>query len=261
MAFHRQGIRLIGFLAIFMSFMLTNSAKVQGQAANIKDSSIQLFLVSANYSAEMPGGDLADRFGLSHFIGPAGSFKTNSNWLFSLEFDFLIGNNVKENPLTLLETDNNNIINGQGTLEALKIRQRGFRTEIRAGKVFPWFGPNLNSGIFVQLGGGLLQHRLDYKVPSGSVPQLNDDYEDGYDRLTNGFSLTQTIGYLNLSDSRLINFSVAFQITEAFTQNRRDWNFDTRSPKNESRVDLLYGVRVEWSFPIYEQASEGYYYN
>ncbi len=251
-------VSLFGILSIVMLIALKPYG-ARGQV-DIKDSTIQVLMISANYSLEQSAADLKDRFGLTSFLGPAFSLKTDNNWFYSAEFDFMFGNSVKQNPLSIIETERGRLINGQGTIEPLEKRQRGFRSEVRAGKVFPILGPNPNSGIFLQAGAGFIQHRIDYKQQSGALFQLQGDYEKGYDRLTNGLMLSQTLGYLNLSDNKLINFSVAFQISQSFTKNRRDWNFDTRSPMNEQRLDMLYGVRVEWTFPVYDQASEGFYY-
>ncbi len=247
------------FISCLILFSLLCSTHLVKGQASIKDSTIQIFLISANYSLEKPGGDLGERFGLSNFLGPAASLKNQNNWLFTLEHDFLFGNDVKENPLTNLETESGSIINGQGTKEPLVVNERGFRTEVKAGKIFPWFGPNPNSGPFFQIGLGLLQHKIHFKTRAGSIAQLQGEYEKGYDRLTNGLSITETLGYIHLSNSRLVNFSAAFQLTQAFTRNRRSFNFNTQESVDEQRLDLLFGVRVEWTFPIYKQASKGYY--
>jgi hypothetical protein len=257
----RMKIRFVGFLALMLSLVATSLPfkKASGQAS-IADSTIQLFLITANYSAELPGADFAERFGTSHFLGASVSTKTSHNWKFTTSFDFLFGGRVKEDPLTMISADNGNLINGQGTFEPLEYQQRGFRATVRAGKVLPVFGPNPNSGLLLQAGGGFFQHKIRYNTQSQGVFQLRDDYVKGYDRLTNGFALTQTIGYLNLSDNKLINFKVAFQVTEAFTKNRRSWNFDEMRKADEQRLDLLYGIKISWSWPVYDKASQGYYY-
>ncbi len=228
--------------------------------ANIRDSTIQLFLITANYSAELPGADFAERFGTSHFLGASVSTKTSHNWKFTASFDFMFGGRVKEDPLSMIAADNGNLINGQGTFEPLQYQQRGFRAMFRTGKLLPVIGPNPNSGLLLQAGGGFIQHKIRYNTQSRGVFQLQEPYRKGYDRLTNGVALTQSLGFLYLSDNKLINFRIAFQVTEAFTQNRRSWNFDEMRKADEQRLDLLYGIKVSWSWPIYDKASEGYYY-
>lgn len=248
--------KLLAIIAI--AGLLGIPEKVFSQAS-IQDSTISLFTISATYSLEMPGGDLKDRFGRSNFLGGGGSYKTKNNWLYTAEFQFLFGNEVKEDPLRKIKSNKGHLINGQGTLEPLPSRQRGYRALVKAGKVFPWVGPNPNSGIFAQAGAGFIQHKIDWRNQSQAVHQIKNEYIKGYDRLTNGIIFTETLGYMHFSDNKLFNFSAAFQFGQAFTKNRRDWNYDQMREPNEQRLDLFYGLSITWSFPIYNQADDSYY--
>lgn len=244
---------------IFVLVGLLGMAEQANGQASIQDSTISLFTITAVYSLEMPGGDMKERFGRSNFLGGGGSYKTANNWLYTAEFQFLFGREVKEDPLKEIKSDQGYLINGQGTLEPLPPRQRGYRALIKAGKVFPWVGPNPNSGIFGQIGAGFIQHKIDWQNQSQAVHQIKNEYIKGYDRLTNGIIFTETLGYMNFSDNKLFNFSASFQFGQAFTKNRRDWNYDQMQSPDEQRLDLFYGIRMAWSFPIYEQADDSYY--
>ena len=57
------------------------------------------FILNGNASFDLPGGDMSKRFGVSYRIGPAVTYKTMSNWLFGVKFDFILGNLVKEDSL------------------------------------------------------------------------------------------------------------------------------------------------------------------
>jgi hypothetical protein len=54
-----------------------------------------------------------------------------------------------------------------------------------------------------------------------------------------------------VSRDRTFNFFAGFEFTEGFTQNRRGFNFDTMQRDDLKRRDILYGVRVGWSIPIF----------
>jgi len=54
-----------------------------------------------------------------------------------------------------------------------------------------------------------------------------------------------------LTHNHRINFFAGFDFTEAFTQSRRDINFDTMRKDDENRLDLLVGFRVSWTVPLY----------
>jgi hypothetical protein len=81
----------------------------------------------------------------------------------------------------------------------------------------------------------------------------------GYDRLTNGLSLNQFIGYYHLSNNRLINFYIGAQGTEGITQSRREWNLDTQTHDTAKRLDMLFGLRAGWILNLYQRAPNDYY--
>ena len=121
-------------------------------------------------------------------------------------------------------------------------------------------GPNKNSGLLLMGGLGFLQHRIRIENLDNRVPNLNDDYVKGYDRLSNGFAAHQFIGYMHLSNSRRLNFYVGFELNQAWTQNRRGYNFDKQQVDKEKRLDLLYGIKVGWILPLYPKGAQKYFY-
>ncbi len=129
------------------------------------------------------------------------------------------------------------------------------------GKVIPVLSPNPNSGILLMAGVGYIQHKVRIEVADNNIPQLMDDYKKGYDRLTGGISLSQFVGYMFFSNSKLANFYGGFEVMEAFTKPLRDVNFDTRNPDEiQNRLDLFFGVRVGWIIPLLKRMPEKVYY-
>jgi hypothetical protein len=110
-------------------------------------------------------------------------------------------------------------------------------------------------------GGGIMQHKIHIVNSGNTAPQLDDEYKKGYDRLTNGFALTEFVGYKHLSRNRVWSFYGGIEFTQAFTVSRRDYNFDTMSADEAGRFDQLLGFRIGWVFPLYgRQPKEFYYY-
>lgn len=227
---------------------------------SIRDS-ISFPMIGASFQYQVPGGDMAKRFGYNFNVGGFFNWKLRNNWIFGVDGDFLFGNQVKENPITYAMTQEGYLITTSGLYADWNIYERGFMFSAKAGKVFNIIGQNPNSGLMTTVGAGIIQHKIRIEVKDNGVPELLGDYKKGYDRLTNGLSLTEFIGYLHCGNNRLINFFAGLEITEAFTKSRRDWDFDSMMKDNANRTDLLFGVKVGWFFPIYRHAVNTYYIN
>lgn len=228
----------------------------------LKDTARQAWLLGIDYSLDKPQADLAKRFGINSTIGVSVYYKTGSDWLFGAEYNYIFGSQVNETGiLDKISTSDGYIIGSDGQYIVLKTYERGTLALLKAGKIFPVIGPNKNSGLTVKFGLGFIQHKISYYWTGPPPAPLRDNYYKGYDRLTNGTALSQSFGYQNLSNSHVINFSAEFEITEGFTQSRRDWNFDTMSKDTQHRLDILLGIKLCWYLPIYSKyTSTGYYY-
>ena len=244
---------------IFSFIILNTSSEAQ---YSIKDSSIAFPMIGAVIGYQFPGGDIADRFGSNYNVGGVFQWKTKSNWVFGIEGQFIFGDNVKEtNVIDNLLTSDGHIIDANGNYAELTFEERGLALYVKAGKIFSFGKPNRNSGIFTSLSLGYLKHKIRIDTPGSPVPYLQDDYNKGYDRLCSGLAFSELIGYMYLSNNRLINFYAGFEFTQAFTKNRREVNFDTGTSDHSSRTDLLSGIRLGWVFPIYKRvADKSYYY-
>ncbi len=220
-------------------------------------------LLQLNYAVHKPGGDLADRFGNNFSLGTGADLITDKgNWLFGAGFAYLFGGEVREDVLAGLRTPEGAIIGNDRSYASIELRERGFYAGAHIGKLFSLGLPNPRSGIRATVGAGLLQHKIRIQDdPFRKVPQLDENYKKGYDRLSNGLALAGFIGYQVLSMNKRANFYGGFEFTRGFTMSRRDFNFDTRAKDETKRADLLFGVRVGWVIPIYfgKAAGEVYY--
>ena len=71
--------------------------------------------------------------------------------------------------------------------------------------------------------------------------------------------LTQSIMFINLDKKHLLNFKVGLEVKEAFTQNRRNWNFDERLQDSTQRLDIIAGIKLSWLVPFYSKNEERFY--
>lgn len=227
----------------------------------MRDSVVKAPMFDFTFGVQMPGGEFAKRYNTSYTLGGAFLFKSKTNWIRGFDAHFLWSDNVNEtNLLSDMRTEQGEIVNQNGEYAFVRIGLRGWYAGGQFGRIFPGLGPNPNSGLFVTAGAGFIQYKLRYNVEDKLAPQLRDDYVKLYDQLTNGLALSQSIGYRHLSNSRLVNFFVAFDVRQGFTRNRRSYNVDLGGGRPGAQFDFWYGLRVGWTFPMYQRASEGYYY-
>jgi hypothetical protein len=248
-------------LFIALTFLVANMAELSAQSVTKTAEADKIAMIFPALGFQMPGGDMADRFGVSSSIGPGFQVKTKSNWIFGADINFIFGNQISEDSLiqNLLTVDGF-VISDQGQVADLSFYERGFFAAARVGKVIPVFGSNPNSGIMITVGAGMLQHKIRIAVEDNLAAALRDDYKKGYDRLTNGFSTTQFIGYMHVGESRVSNFFAGFEFVQGWTKNRRSMNFDTMRRDDAERLDLLYGVKVGWLIPFRKRDAKDYYY-
>jgi hypothetical protein len=247
---------------IAVTLLLLIIAQKSNSQVSITDSAINMHMVGAHYSMLWPGGDMADRFGRANAFGLTYAYKHHSNFYGELCYSFIWGNDVREtNMLDKIKTSSGNLIDNQGLLNPIDMELRGHSLFLGAGKVFPVIGPNPNSGFFLSMHGGFLQHKIRFNYVSKNIPQIQDDYTKGYDRLSNGFALKENIGYINLSNNNLLNWTLGFECIQAFTESRRDWNIDTQQKDTKRRVDLLFGFNLQIRMPFYKRAPQPYFYN
>lgn len=219
-----------------------------------------LFRIS--YTAQIPAGDFADRFGFSNTIGASAGYKTKSNWVFTIGGYYLFGDDVKaKNTLLSSMTNSSNLIIDAGGNQAfVNISQQGYMLNVQVAKILPWAAANPNSGFILGLGGGFYEYWIGLRADGNTVPQLLDDYQKGYDRLTNGMFVQEFIGYHFQGESRLLNFYGGFEFTQGFAANRRSYDIPTMGKIDDKYVDFLFGFKVGWMLPIYKREKDKYYY-
>lgn len=240
---------------IFLFVMLCSFAKAQ------IDSALTVPLIGINFGAQVPSGDMAKRFGPNLSLGASFLIKTKKNWVYGTEFSYLFGKNVHEDVLKQLKNEGGFVVDNDGFPADLRITERGFIGEIVFGRIFKFLSANPNSGLMVNIGVGYMQHKIHIYDAQQRVAAVNGDLKYGYDRLTNGWCMSEFIGYLFLSENRIANFYMGFDFFQGYTQSLRKLNYDTGSPDTKTRTDLLTGFRIGWILPLYKKAPNEYYYD
>lgn len=244
-------------LVVIGSFTVGNDCSAQ---VSVKDSAISMVMIRPSYGIQVPGGDLASRFGVNQTIGMAVTYKNKSGWMFTAEGDFFFGNKITEaNLFSQLTTSEGTIIGVDGYYGDIRVFERGYYVTLGVGRLFNVLKPNPNCGFIVEGSVGFMQHKIKIQDKKNSVPALQGDYVKGYDHLTNGLAVREFVGYLYVGNRRLVNFYGGIECVQGFTQNRRDYNFNDMGADKSNRLDLLFGVRVGWIIPLFKEAADEFY--
>lgn len=229
---------------------------------NVRDSAVQGFIFNFSFGGYINGGDVSQLYGGNMALGMDIWYKTRTNWLIGGGASYLFGNEVKDQAtlFSSLLTESGNIIGVDGDYADVKVYQRGFTAMAKVGKVFPFFGPNPNSGAFFQLGVGYIQHKTLIENKSQSVPQILGEYTKGYDRLHGGVVLNEFIGLYYSGNKRTTNFTVGLDFQQGFTSNYREYNYGSRQYDTDTKIDLFFGLKASWFLPIYDKNAQKYYY-
>jgi hypothetical protein len=206
--------------------------------------------IDFNYALHRPYGLLSERFGLINAIGAGSSYRAANGLLFGFNFSTLWGGQVKENGMAdSLGGPSNQLIDLNGNIAFVKLFSTGYHGDAFLGYLFKLNNPN--SGIVLRAGMGFLQHKIRFQYTTNMMPQFENDRVKGYDRLTNGHTYTQFIGYQYSSVLKRIHLWAGIEHTLGITQNRRGFNYDTRQFDTEVRRDNLLSFKAGFMIPIF----------
>lgn len=254
---------------IILSALAVITTILPGYTQEKKPEAKSFPMFSASYMYQVPGGDLANRFGGNSNIGGSFMYKHKSNFYFEVNSNFIFGSVLKNDAASIFDSitttatseTEGKIINENGEYAKVVTSERGFFIGGRAGYILPLYKDNPNSGIMISAGGGLLQHKIRIDNDGNNAPQINKDYRKGYDKLTNGLAISEFVGFVYFGKQQLVNFYAGVEFYQAFTQSRRSYDFNLMGPDLQKRKDYLYGIKVGWIVPIYKRLPDPFYYD
>jgi hypothetical protein len=250
-------IRKFLLTLLFLPFLIHPSFS----QVNVRDSAIVIPMIYATYAYQVPGGDLAKRFYGNSSIGGGFIVKMKTGWIILGEGNYIFGSNIKNSDSLLknISTPDGWVINANGYYAEIGYGETGFNVMGKFGKLFPVLSPNPNSGPVIMAGIGFMQTKIRIHDGDNTAPQIYGDYKKGYDRLNNGVAVSGDVGYMFLSDSRIINFFVGFEFMQTWTKYRRERDFDTEKHDASSLSTQYYGVKVKWFIPLYKRKPKEFY--
>ncbi len=242
---------------LVLLFVLLFSINI-GTAQKSDNSNPESFLnigmnnLSFGMGIEFPYADLADRFDDNLKFTLGAERITKNSWIYGLEFAFMYGDTVKEDPLAPLRLSNNEILGADNGFSDVFMRQRGAFLGINVGKIIR-LNQKSRSGIRITGAAGLFAHKIRIIDEASATPQIEGEFLAGYDRLTRGIAFREFVGYHHISEDKRINFYVGIEFTQGFTNHVRAIDFDTGlAPDPSRRLDGLISLKAAWILPFHD---------
>ena len=114
---------------IFISLLLLGVSLQLSAQKDIMKEPIPVAMFQATYAFQLPAFDTKTSFGVNSTIGASFVYKTESNWIFTANGNYIFGNKVKGDRIEIygegITTTNGEITGGEGTYCLLNINQRG----------------------------------------------------------------------------------------------------------------------------------------
>lgn len=230
------------YLTLLFCFLIVSSVMAQDE----KISNINL---QSGYIAELPSGDLSERYGANSHFEFRLEYLKNSSYAFFLKGGIRIGEQVNEDVLSSIRTENGFVLGVNGFYADVFGRKRGFDIGIGADKVFTVF-KNDKFDHFLRIGGAVVRanHWIKLVDDSQAVPQILENYSELYDRYVSGWGIEENITFQYNTASNNAAFLIGIQCSQNFTKEHRAQYLKVGKA---NRLDLYFGVRAAYLLPLY----------
>lgn len=221
----------------------------------------------------LSGGNMSDLYTGPYLnFGLEWDYKFASNWMLAFDADIWFGSNSdnlrwRELRIPNTFTTGGYAIGWGGYDGVVTAYNRGLAARPGVAKIITVIPKNPNSGILLKLSGGWFMQKTVYTqdFDRAPVPQLTGNYAKLYDHLRNGVILTESIGFIFMSNySTYANFKVTFDVSQCWSWSSRPYQIDKlmglNGKDNNRYFDLLYGFKLTWMFPFTGKTAYDYYY-
>ena len=219
------------------------------------------------------GGNMSDLYSAPYLdYGLDWAYKYQNGWMLTLDADLWFGlssNNLRDRSLRQSHLFNSQemVVGWDGTDGEVYAYNRGLAARPGVAYIARVLPKNPNSGILFKLSGGWFMQKTVFSqnYRQTPVPQLNNLYAKLYDHLRNGVIITESIGFLFMSNYQTyVNFKASIEVSQCFSWSSRPYQIDNlmglNGKDNSSYFDLMVGLKLSWIFPFTGKTSYDYYY-
>ncbi len=216
----------------------------------------QGFLFAPHLAYQIPSGDLAKTYTNFSSIGLSSLYKTKGNLMFGIDYDWYFGNSINEQGnFSQITAESQQIIDAEGNFSVVRLNIKGNYGTANCGYLINLPKDEANSGILVMVGAGVMQHKIDIISSQNKIPQINNEYEYGYDKLAYGFATKQYLGYQYLTNKNRYHLRAGIEFNQGFTQGRRTWDFNANKSGLDKRRDNTIALKFGIIVPVYTKAA------
>lgn len=232
----------------------TNSARQQNlhiHNTSTPTTERRWFFLHAGIGYYITGADWSQRYPTHLSVPLSVEYSHRSNWSFGVDYSFFLGSNVNgQNLYGDMVNDSGLLLDMNGFPAVIRTYQRGFST--RAFVMKNWILHKYrNSRILLQTGGGIgyYQHYTKFTFDLDQVPQIDGDFQGGYNRHTQGTQLFEQvkIQYIN---NDAISFSVGIEAGQGYGRRLNPYDFAQQKMQTQRIRDTYLGGVFSIMIPI-----------
>ena len=225
---------------IILYFLFLYCSGLRAQANTNRSINLQ-----ASYLVEVPGADLADRYGLNGKFEFKLEYLTDANIAVYGKAGMRINQNVKEDVLASARTSDGFVIGVNGFYADLFGRKRGIDGGIGLDYLIPVSKNDLRFGLAMVY----TTHWVNIVDDSRSVPIILEESRQFYDRFVSGFGIEENLQYQFNIGSNKAALLLGLQFGQSFTREHRYLLIGENTPSQ--RLDLYFGLKATYLLPLF----------
>ena len=187
-------------------------------------------------------GNWAQRYAGTALFDLGAEYQHKEKWLIGFNYMPYTGNTVSTDSLYGgIVGPSQNLFDINGNPAVIRTYLRGYNACLVAGKMWALRESSLSNPrtwtMSVVVGAGRIEHYTKFQFDKGRLPQLENDYTQGYDGYRKGFCFSQQfrMQYMN---PEALSFYVGVGTNQGITKATRDWDFGTFRASKVTQFDL-----------------------
>lgn len=209
------------------------------------------FFLHAGIGYFATGADWSQRYPTHLSVPLSVEYSHRSNWSFGVDYSFFLGSNVNDQNLYGdMVNDSGLLLDMNGFPAVIRTYQRGFST--RAFVLKNWIlHKHRNSRVLLQTGGGIgyYQHYTKFTFDLDQVPQIDGNYQGGYNRHTQGTLLFEQIKIQYINNDA-ISFSIGVEAGQGNGRRLHPYDFALQKMQTQRIRDTYIGGVLSIMIPI-----------